>query len=141
MCVHFALMLKDRLGKLILKLTKIECCFFHLSQAHLRTCRMQELGLRILYIERKNIAAVARNLTALGFCTVSDVVSAFKELKKNLHMVTEYTERPNVCWTKAYSSRMVNIKIFFHLHEYKYVSNFVSELSLKVSVDCLQFCR
>ena len=50
--------------KAVFETEKIECCFFHLSQAHLRTCRMQELGLRILYIERKNIAAVARNLTA-----------------------------------------------------------------------------
>ena len=81
---------------------------------------MQELGLWILYIERKNIAAVARNLTALDFCTVSDVVSAFEELRKNLHMVTEYMERPNVCWTKAYSSRMVKISVeSVYVHVYK----------------------
>ena len=39
-------------------------------------------------------------------------VSAFKlkELKKNLRMVNEYMERPNVGWT-AYSSRIVDIGV------------------------------
>ena len=36
---------------------------------------------------------------------------------------------------------MVKIRTFFQLPEYKYNINFVGELSSKVTVNCLQFCR
>ena len=99
--------LKDRPEKLCLKLTKSERCFFHLSQTHLWTCRIQELGLWILYTDSKNIAVAIRNLTALGFCLVSDVISAFRETK-NISLRWQHMEMPNVGST-THRSKMVDI--------------------------------
>ena len=104
--------------KTVFKIEKIEGCFFHLSQAHWR--KIQELGLRTLYTENEDISVAARMLTAMAFCPVSDVDTAFKELQENLpeplHPMIEYLEKTYVGCT-TFTSTIVNgrnVSVFEH---------------------------
>ena len=65
----------------------VECCFFHLSQAHWR--KITDLGLRTRYIEDENFAQKLRMFTALAFVPPENVYSVFAELCESVAEVAE----------------------------------------------------
>ena len=68
----------------------IECCLFHLCQAHWR--KIQDLGLRQTYIEDSSFFMSCKMMSALAFVPVSDVYSVFSEF---LRVVQSYCDREN----------------------------------------------
>ncbi|XP_053390501.1 uncharacterized protein LOC128553388 [Mercenaria mercenaria] len=56
----------------------VECCFFHLTQAHWR--KIGDLGLRMRYVEDENFAISLRMFTALAFVPQDAVFAVFAEL-------------------------------------------------------------
>ena len=68
----------------------IECCFFHLCQAHWR--KIQDLGLRQTYIEDSAFSVSCKMMSSLAFVPVSDVYSIFSEF---LRVVQSYGDREN----------------------------------------------
>ena len=84
----------------------IDCCFFHLAQAHWR--KICDLGLRQAYFENENISTNLKMISALAFVPQSRIKSTLDELKENLPEATSemvsYVERTNVGYN-TYTSR------------------------------------
>ena len=83
---------------------QVECCFFHLAQAHWR--KIVDLGLRQQYIEDESLSMSLRMLTALAFVPAQHIYDSFQSMKESTPEIAsgfiEYMEETYVgkyCFT------------------------------------------
>ncbi|XP_053400166.1 uncharacterized protein LOC123539956 [Mercenaria mercenaria] len=85
---------------------RVECCFFHLCQAHWR--KIVDLGLRTQYIADEHLALSLRMFTALAFVPVEHVYHVFAELCETVpdaaHAIIPYMEETYVGGYRSESS-------------------------------------
>ena len=66
---------------------QVECCFFHLAQAHWR--KIVDLGLRQIYMEDETMSLSLRMFTALAFVPHQHVKEAFDQIKETIPEIAE----------------------------------------------------